>query len=103
MAVVLTLVVTARTWRTSWTRGKYVFSYNFRDEPTESLSNKFYRVDSDNDNRARHQAFGGGAQGDSSYNNPSSTAGPHNSNLTNKLDPRVDSDLDNRATLGTQR
>lgn len=67
------------------------------------LTNR-YRVDSDNDNRARHQAFGGGAQGgSSSYNNPSSTAGPHSSNLGNKLDPRVDSDLDNRATLGTQR
>ena len=31
------------------------------------------------DNRARHQAMGG-------------AAGPHNSNLANKVDPRVDSD-----------
>lgn len=32
------------------------------------------------DNRARHQAMGG-------------TAGPHNTNVANKVDPRVDSDL----------
>jgi len=50
-----------------------------------NLANKLDpRVDSDNDNRARHQAMGG-------------TAGPHNTNVANKVDPRVDSDLDNRA------
>lgn len=32
-----------------------------------------------------------------------STAGPHNSSIGNKVDPRVDSDLDNSATLGSQR
>lgn len=57
------------------------------------------RVDSDMDNRARHQGMAS-----SSYNTTGqSTAGPHSSNMANKLDPRVDSDLDNRGTLGTQR
>jgi hypothetical protein len=59
------------------------------------------RVDSDRDNRARHEALAS-----NSYNAPGTTAhtaGPHNSNLMNKMDPRVDSDLDNRGTLGTQR
>jgi hypothetical protein len=37
------------------------------------------RVDSDADNRARHEAIGG-------------AHGPHSSNLANKADPRVDSD-----------
>jgi len=63
-----------------------------------NLANKLDpRVDSDVDNRARHQAIPG-----SSHGNPQSgaTAGPHGSNLVNKLDPRVDSDLDNR---GVQR
>ena len=57
------------------------------------------RVDSDMDNRARHDALAG-----SSYNNPvaGATAGPHSTNTANKLDPRVDSDLDNRGTT-TQR
>lgn len=41
------------------------------------------RVDSDRDNRARHQAMGG-------------AHGPHDSSLANKADPRVDSDMDNR-------
>ncbi|KAH8703066.1 hypothetical protein BGW36DRAFT_82343 [Talaromyces proteolyticus] len=64
------------------------------------------RVDSDLDNRARHQNLGSGlAPAGSSYTTPGSgnaqyTAGPHNSNLTNKLDPRVDSDLDNSRTVG---
>jgi hypothetical protein len=31
------------------------------------------------------------------------TAGPHNSNLANKLDPRVDSDLDGSKTMGGDR
>lgn len=64
------------------------------------------RVDSDRDNRARHQQLGGGgALGSSSYNTPGSgntrkTAGPHDSDFANKLDPRVDSDLDNSRTVG---
>jgi hypothetical protein len=31
------------------------------------------------------------------------TAGPHNSNLLNKLDPRVDSDMDGSQTIGGNR
>ncbi|KAJ9611297.1 hypothetical protein H2200_004481 [Cladophialophora chaetospira] len=42
------------------------------------------RVDSDQDHRAKGNAF-------------SSNAGPHDSNAANKLDPRVDSDQDHRA------
>lgn len=36
------------------------------------------------------------------YGNPDSqsTAGPHSSNMANKVDPRVDSDLDNSRTMG---
>ncbi|PLN80194.1 hypothetical protein BDW42DRAFT_115654 [Aspergillus taichungensis] len=50
-----------------------------------NLANKLDpRVDSDRDNRARHQAMGG-------------AHGPHDSSLANKADPRVDSDRDNRA------
>jgi hypothetical protein len=50
-----------------------------------------------------------GASAGSSYNHHSSvghhnsTAGPHHSSVGNKIDPRVESDLDNSATLGTQR
>ncbi|KAJ5094518.1 hypothetical protein N7456_010379 [Penicillium angulare] len=48
------------------------------------------------------QGFGGAAAGGSSYNAPSSgrrrSSGPHNSNLLNKLDPRVrSSDYENKA------
>jgi hypothetical protein len=32
--------------------------------------------------------------------NASKTAGPHNSDMLNKLDPRVDSDLDGSKTVG---
>lgn len=50
-----------------------------------NLTNKLDpRVDSDRDNRARHQAMGG-------------AHGPHDSSLANKADPRIDSDRDNRA------
>ncbi|KAJ5587488.1 uncharacterized protein N7459_003253 [Penicillium hispanicum] len=65
-----------------------------------TLANKIDpRVDSDRDNRARHEAIAG-----SSYSNPTAglTAGPHSTNTANKLDPRVDSDLDGRMG-GTQR
>ncbi|KAJ5225054.1 hypothetical protein N7468_006279 [Penicillium chermesinum] len=50
-------------------------------------------------------AAGAGAGTGSSYNNPSSrsTAGPHDSNVANKLDPRVDSDRDGSTTIGNQR
>ncbi|KAJ5612668.1 hypothetical protein N7510_005862 [Penicillium lagena] len=38
----------------------------------------------------------------SSYNNKK-TAGPHKSDMVNKMDPRVDSDLDGSKTIGSQR
>jgi hypothetical protein len=71
------------------------------DPHSSNLANKADpRIDSDVDNRARHQGLAG-----SSYNTSggSATVGPHGSNVANKLDPRVDSDLDNRHTIGTQR
>lgn len=37
------------------------------------------------------------------HHQPSNTAGPHSSNLENKLDPRVDSDLDGSRNLGASR
>ena len=64
------------------------------------------------DNRATGQtgysepgygATGAGQYGSSATpgsGNTSGTAGPHNSNLLNKLDPRVDSDLDGSKTYG---
>lgn len=64
------------------------------------------------DNRATGQtgysepgygATGAGQYGSSATpgsGNTSGTAGPHNSNLMNKLDPRVDSDLDGSKTYG---
>ncbi|KAJ5159729.1 uncharacterized protein N7482_006733 [Penicillium canariense] len=50
----------------------------------------------------------GAAGAGSSYNTSSSgynqtTAGPHKSDMANKLDPRVDSDLDGSKTIGSQR
>jgi hypothetical protein len=74
---------------------------------SSNLANKIDpRVDSDLDNRARHQNLGGSsAPAGSSYTTPGSgtaqqTAGPHDSNIANKLDPRVDSDLDKSRTVG---
>jgi len=65
------------------------------------------RVDSDLDGRGnRHGAATGGILGTGgSHATPGSgtaqnTAGPHNSDLTNKLDPRVDADLDGSRTVG---
>lgn len=72
-----------------------------------NIANRFDpRVDSDRDNRARHHGLGGdNAPAGTNYTTPGTgrtqqTAGPHNSNLANKLDPRVDSDLDNSRTVG---
>jgi hypothetical protein len=69
------------------------------------------RVDSDRDNRARHETLGTGAShgtshgiGSTTHGTTSTNVGPHDSNIANKLDPRVDSDRDNRGrheTLGT--
>jgi hypothetical protein len=62
--------VTGTTGATSTTHGPH----------NSNIANKLDpRVDSDADNRARHEAIGG-------------AHGPHSSNLANKADPRVDSD-----------
>ncbi|KAG7142988.1 hypothetical protein HYQ45_000748 [Verticillium longisporum] len=70
------------------------------------------RVDSDRDNRAAHDTYGSSTThgttgthgstglGSSGYGNTSTNAGPHDSNLANKADPRVDSDRDHRGTTG---
>lgn len=76
-----------------------------------NLANKVDpRVDSDLDGRGnRHGANTGGIFGASgSHATPGSgtaqnTAGPHNSDLANKLDPRVDADLDGSTTIGGNR
>jgi hypothetical protein len=65
------------------------------------------RVDSDLDGRGnRHGAATGGIMGASgSHATPGSgtaqnTAGPHNSDTLNKIDPRVDADRDGSYTIG---
>jgi len=78
-----------------------------------SLANKLDpRVDSDLDgrgNRIGASTHTGGVLGVSgSHATPGSgtaqnTAGPHNSDLANKIDPRVDSDLDGSKTIGGNR
>ncbi|KAJ5484624.1 hypothetical protein N7453_012092 [Penicillium expansum] len=71
------------------------------------------RVDSDRDNRARHEGLTGATPGaglgstHATHGSPWALAlltaplvtnvGPHSSNIANKADPRVDSDRDNRA------
>jgi hypothetical protein len=84
-------------------------TYSTNAGPHDSnIANKLDpRVDSDLDNRARYENLGAGipTAGGSSYNTPGSgtaqqTAGPHDSNIANKLDPRVDSDLYGSGTVG---
>jgi hypothetical protein len=72
------------------------------------------RVDSDLDNRGTTYggtagttgAYGTGAgntygtTGTTGYGTGSTNAGHHSSNMANKLDPRVDSDMDNRGAYG---
>jgi len=67
-------------------------------------------VDSDLDGRGnRHGATGGGILGQSGSHatpgsgNAQNTAGPHNSDALNKMDPRVDADLDGSKTYGGNR
>jgi len=68
------------------------------------------RVDSDLDGRGnRHGAANGGILGASGSHATSgsgtaqNTAGPHNSDLLNQIDPRVDSDKDGSKTYGGNR
>ena len=44
----------------------------------------------------------GGALGGASTGSGTTTAGPHSSNLGNKADPRVDSDMDGSRNLGAR-
>jgi hypothetical protein len=95
---------------------KEAISHDKHDKPSHStnagphdsnVANKLDpRVDSDRDGRAAYgTAATGGTTGvntgntytQNQYTSGSTNAGPHNSNLANKLDPRVDSDLDGRA------
>ncbi|KAJ5090650.1 hypothetical protein N7532_009334 [Penicillium argentinense] len=54
-----------------------------------------------NFDQSQHETLGAGAG--SSYNTGTrkSTSGPHKSDMANKLDPRVDSDLDGSKTVGS--
>jgi hypothetical protein len=45
-------------------------------------------------------AYTQGTNAGNNYNSTSTNAGPHSSNIANKLDPRVDSDRDNSHNLG---
>jgi len=51
-----------------------------------------------NFDQSQHESAAG-----SSYNTSGSTAGPHKSDTLNKLDPRVDSDLDGSKTVGSNQ
>ncbi|KAJ5924264.1 hypothetical protein N7466_008451 [Penicillium verhagenii] len=53
--------------------------------------------------KSQNEGATGGASAGSSYNAHQKTAGPHSSDTANKLDPRIDSDLDGSKTLGSQR
>ena len=54
--------------------------------------------------RSVSNALGGsGTTGSGIGGHSSGTAGPHNSNLENKIDPRVDSDLDGSRNMGASR
>merc|ERR1712098_642358 len=72
------------------------------------------RIDSDRDGRAAHgtgfgssnthsTGLGSNTHGTTGAYGSNTTAGPHSSNVANKADPRVDSDLDgsNRVGAGT--
>ncbi|KAJ5266735.1 hypothetical protein N7478_009543 [Penicillium angulare] len=78
--------------------------YNTRANNTGSnMANQMEnRGSSELNQQTGQQGFGGAAAGGSSYNSTSSgrrrSSGPHNSNLLNKLDPRVrSSDYENKA------
>lgn len=52
--------------------------------------------------KSQNESLGGGATAGNS-SSAQKTVGPHSSDTANKLDPRVDSDLDGSKTLGSQR
>lgn len=80
--------------------------YNTRSNAGSNMANQMEsRGESELSNRTNQQAFGGtAAAGGSSANTRRRSSGPHNSNLLNKLDPRVrSSDYDNKTSGGQQR
>ncbi|KAJ5198804.1 uncharacterized protein N7459_008637 [Penicillium hispanicum] len=83
--------------------------YNTRSGNTGSnmTSQTGNRAESEVNNRASQQGFGGTAAGGSSYNTHETgkrrTSGPHSSNLLNKLDPRVRSSDYEGNISGNQR
>jgi len=102
---------TTGTYPTTGTTGGLSSSTNAGPHDSNLANKVDPRVDSDLDGRGnRHGATTGhglfGASG--SHATPGSgtaqnTAGPHNSDTANKLDPRVDSDMDGSKTLGGNR
>lgn len=89
------------------TTGGLSHSTNAGPHNSNALNKADPRVDSDLDGRGnRHGASTGGILGASgSHATPGSgtaqnTAGPHNSDMLNKVDPRVDSDRDGSKTYG---
>lgn len=89
------------------TTGGLSHSTNAGPHDSNALNKADPRVDSDLDGRGnRHGASTGGIMGASgSHATPGSgtaqnTAGPHNSDMLNKVDPRVDSDRDGSKTFG---
>jgi len=88
------------------------FGYTTAGPHSSNVANKVDpRVDSDLDGSHNLGARGGtqhtgttnpfSTTHGTSTHGTSTNAGPHSSNLGNKVDPRIDSDLDNRGTTGT--
>lgn len=71
---------------------------------THTHGSNIAKTDPRIDSEMHHHRTGGTsmALGTNTYNTgpATGTAGPHSSNLANKADPRIDSDMDNRATAG---
>jgi hypothetical protein len=81
--------------------------YNTRSNAGSNMANQMEsRGESELNNRADQQGFGGtaAAGGSSSNTQRRRSSGPHSSNLLNKLDPRVrSSDYENQTAGGQQR
>ncbi|CUS08014.1 unnamed protein product [Tuber aestivum] len=86
-------------------------STNYGPHDSSTMNKVDPRVGFDGDERSgftgthgAHGATGVGSTGtytDTTGNDTSANVGPHDSNIMNKLDPRVDSDRDGRAGLGS--
>ncbi|KAF3934409.1 hypothetical protein ABW19_dt0203284 [Dactylella cylindrospora] len=101
---------TGMTGMTGMTGSGYNQSTNYGPHDS-NLANKLDpRVDSDRDGSRTAGTTYGTGMGSTTGNQGTmsgmtgqskTTAGPHNSDLANKLDPRVDSDLDGSRTVGS--